>query len=107
MTSRSPPPPKPSTPPSARKRIEAQRARQNARVLKALDMAIYDMTQAIRWKVIAQNAPPGSRMDLRAWDEQTRASQRAYDGFMLVRRALGYDPDEDEPQPKRHWDAGA
>lgn len=81
--------------------------RDHARALKAMDAAIYDMTRAIRWKVVAENAPPGSRMDLRAWDEQRKASQRAFDGFMLVRRVLGYDPDEDEPPPKRHWDAGA
>jgi hypothetical protein len=89
------------------KRIEAQRAKQNARTLKALDRAIFEMGMALKWKVVAQNAPPGSKIDLKAWDEAQRCNQRSFDAFMLVRRALGYDPDEDEPQPKRHWDAGA
>ena len=75
--------------------------------LRALDKAIYDLTLAIRWKVVAENSPRGSRMDLRAWDEQAKAHRRAFDGFAKVRLALGDDPDADEPQPKRHWDAGA
>lgn len=75
--------------------------------LKALDRGLYEIVAAIRWRIVAENTPPGSRIRLRASDESNKASQRAFDGFEIVRRALGYDPDDDEPPPKRHWDAGA
>lgn len=75
--------------------------------LKALDRAIYMAALAMRWRVVAENAPTGSRINLKAWDECTQASQRAFNNFEIVRIALGYDPDADEPQPRRHWDAGA
>lgn len=95
------------TPDAVRKRIFAQQKKQRARVLKALDRAIYDMGLSLRWKIVAENSPPGSKMDLKAWDEARKANQRAFDGFNLVRRALGVDLDADEPEPQRHWDAGA
>jgi hypothetical protein len=75
--------------------------------LAALDLAIYDLTLAMRWRMVRENAPPGSRVFLHATDECRKASQRAYDRFMRVRKALGYNPEDDEPPPKRHWDAGA
>lgn len=94
-------------PPTAQKKLAAQRERQRKRVLDALDRAIWKMSEATRWRIICENSPPGSQINRRAHDEWQKASQFAFDGFNLVRLALGYDPNADEPPPKRHWDAGA
>lgn len=91
MTTRSPPRRKPS----------------NAAALKALDkLADLTMLQA-RWRVICQNAPYNGPLYQRAMAEVRKAAKLQWDAYCVVSRALGRDPDDDAPQPERHWDAGA
>ena len=87
--------------------IRRRRATARARALKALDVGIAELQRYHSWKQIQFNAPPGTKMDLKARDEAQKAAQRSFNAFVLVRIALGYDPEADEPEPKRHWDAGA
>jgi hypothetical protein len=84
-----------------------QRRRSDARALKALDKAIGAMQQYHSWKQIAFNAPPGSATAARAADETMKLARQAQGYLDVVRKALGADPDADEPPPVRHWDAGA
>jgi hypothetical protein len=84
-----------------------QRARSDARALKALERGIYALQGYHSWKQIAFNAPPGSAIATRAADETLKLAQQAHGFFTVVRAALGYDPEADEPAPKRHWDANA
>lgn len=93
MTSHAPQPPKPP--------------KRSLKPLGALERAIWKLTEAMRWRIIAENAPPGSHIGRRAHDEWQKASLAADLNFQIVRKALGYDPEADEPEPKRHWDAGA
>jgi hypothetical protein len=95
------------TPPTVKARIDRLTGRTNARALKALEQGLFHLKQFHSWRQIEFNAPPGSRIDLKARDEAQTHAAKAHGYFNVVRAALGADLDDDEPQPKQHWDAGA
>lgn len=102
------PPPRPKREPAAVTKWKGDRlAAVNKRALAALESGLQQMKLFHSWRQIEFNAPPGSRLDLKARDMAHQHAQRAQGFFNVVRVALGYDTDADEPQPKRHWDAGA
>jgi hypothetical protein len=93
--------------PTHRRTAQTAEPRRSLKPLGALDRAIYQASLAVRWRIVAENAPPGSTTSRRAHDEWQKASERAFNNFMIVRKALGYDPEADEPEPARHWDKSA
>ena len=79
----------------------------NTRALKALDQ-LADLTALqVRWRLVALNAPIASRIYRMAQAEVQKAAKAQWEAYCVVARALGRDPEADEPPPKQHWDKGA
>jgi hypothetical protein len=73
------------------------------RALNALDLGLKAQMMAHRWRQIGANAPPGSKLDMKAADELQRLTLKAWTNFRIVRLALGEDVDADAPPPTTHW----
>jgi hypothetical protein len=94
-------------PPVVARWVDHQLKRKNDRALNALEQGLFQMKSFHSWRQIQFNAPPGSKLDLRARDEAQKHATRAQGYFDVVRAALGYRVNDEDDPPERHWDAGA
>ena len=78
------------------------------RALKALDQMTKWQHEAWRWRQVAAWTPESHAQTRSRAVHHAEVAERRFQGYReVVWQALGYDPSEDGPPPKTHWDKGA